>query len=108
MSKPELPSIDEGQDGGLSAALASSRERSGLAQVVGRRTEAAKTGRADDCEARPKGQDLLRLERQLVDFQADFMDVLRRLQDVEAAVRSLRAELQAQRDRSAPVDGRTN
>tara|TARA_Y100001934_G_C12131487_1_gene668052 strand:+ start:283 stop:609 length:327 start_codon:yes stop_codon:yes gene_type:complete len=100
VSKPELPCLDEGQDGGLSEALASSRERAGLAQAVVRRSETAKQDVDEELVAVPKGQDLLRLERQLVNFQADFMDVLRRLQDVEVAVRSLRAELQADRDRS--------
>ena len=96
MSKTELPSLDEEQDGGLSAALASSRERAGLAQVLARRKELDGVSE----ESRVNRHDLVRLERQLVNYQADFMDVLKRLSDVEVAVRSLRAELQAERDRT--------
>lgn len=96
MSKTELPSLDEEQDGGLSAALASSRERAGLAQVLERRKELDGVSE----ESRANRHDLVRLERQLVNYQADFMDVLKRLSDVEVAVRSLRAELQAERDRT--------
>ncbi|MEC7750118.1 MAG: hypothetical protein VX405_01290 [Myxococcota bacterium] len=96
MSKTELPSLDEEQDGGLSAALASSRERAGLAQVLERRKELDGVSE----ESRVNRHDLVRLERQLVNYQADFMDVLKRLSDVEVAVRSLRAELQAERDRT--------
>jgi len=100
VSKPELPSLDEEADGGLSAALASSRERSGLAQAVVRRREHERGAGEEEPSVTPNRQDLVRLERQLVDYQADFMDVLKRLNDVEVAVRSLRAELQADRDRS--------
>jgi len=96
VSKTELPSLDEEQDGGLSAALASSRERAGLAQVLERRKELDGVSE----ESRVNRHDLVRLERQLVNYQADFMDVLKRLSDVEVAVRSLRAELQAERDRT--------
>ncbi|MAO83803.1 MAG: hypothetical protein CMH50_07965 [Myxococcales bacterium] len=88
--------MDEEQDGGLSAALASSRERAGLAQVLERRKELDGVSE----ESRVNRHDLVRLERQLVNYQADFMDVLKRLSDVEVAVRSLRAELQAERDRT--------
>jgi predicted nucleic acid-binding Zn-ribbon protein len=88
--------LDEEQDGGLSAALASSRERAGLAQVLERRKELDGVSE----ESRANRHDLVRLERQLVNYQADFMDVLKRLSDVEVAVRSLRAELQAERDRT--------
>jgi len=96
VSKTELPSLDEEQDGGLSAALASSRERAGLAQALERRKELDGVSE----ESRVNRHDLVRLERQLVNYQADFMDVLKRLSDVEVAVRSLRAELQAERDRT--------
>jgi predicted nucleic acid-binding Zn-ribbon protein len=88
--------LDEEQDGGLSAALASSRERAGLAQALERRKELDGVSE----ESRANRHDLVRLERQLVNYQADFMDVLKRLSDVEVAVRSLRAELQAERDRT--------
>ena len=80
MSKTELPSLDEEQDGGLSAALASSRERAGLAQALERRKE------LDGVSEESRRHDLVRLERQLVNYQADFMDVLKRLSDVEVAV----------------------
>ena len=96
MSKTELHSLDEEQDGGLSAALASSRERAGLAQALERRKELDGVSE----KSRVNRHDLVRLERQLVNYQADFMDVLKRLSDVEVAVRSLRAELQAERDRT--------
>ena len=97
MSKHELPSMDQEQEGNLPAALASSRERAGLAEAIARRTATP----APSTEHGPDRHDLVRLERQLVNYQADFMDVLKRLNDVEVAVRSLRAELQADRDRSS-------
>ena len=102
MSKPELPSLEGGQDDGLPAALASSRERAGLARVVSHRVAPPGGSPPNSEHLEPSPRDSVRLERQLVNFQADFMDVLRRLQDLEAAVKTLRSEVQSIRDRSLP------
>lgn len=105
MSKPKLPSLDDSQAAGLPEALASSRERAGLAQVLGYPLPTADSeSKQEDSvarspEPRAGSQDHHRLERMVVDMQADFMEMLSRVRDLEVGLRSLRAELQALRDR---------